>query len=269
MSDSPAIDQITLRAADGTLSDGGSLESCFGAGPWLVVAPHDDDAVLGMGAAIAAARAAGIEVHIVAVTNGRMGWWEESDRATLVDTRAREMTASSEYLGVGAEQVHFLGFPDGALAGYQGCRPDEEGPSIGRKLVALMRRVRPATVFSCTGADLHPDHRITRAEVDMAICWAASRIWSEFGEPIEQPARWDYAVYCAFPTPPDAELLANAVAFDRKVDSMDAYQSQVVIAEMKQRLRDDGPYEYLQRATWQPFRPALYKDLFARSGSRA
>jgi hypothetical protein len=120
-------------------------------------------------------------------------------------------------------------------------------------------------VFCCTGADLHPDHRITRPEVDMAICWASSRIWAELGEPIAPPVRWDYAVYCAFPTPPDAEVQANAAAFERKVESMDAYASQAVIDEMKARLRADGPYEYFQRATWQPFRPSLYRALFAPS----
>ena len=42
--------------------------------PVLVVAPHRDDETLGAGGLIAAQRSRGIEVRVVAVTNGEMAY---------------------------------------------------------------------------------------------------------------------------------------------------------------------------------------------------
>lgn len=244
------------------------LAAGIGPGPWLVVAPHDDDAVLGLGATIAAATAAGIAVHVAVLTDGAMGYDRPEDAPALVATRAGELRAALGELGVPADAVHELGFADGQLQRERGCRPDAQGGGIGRKLVGVLRQVKPGAVFVCTPADLHPDHQAAAPETAMACCWAASPIWRELGAPITAPREWHYAVYCAFPTPPEIQVAVAPVAFAAKLRALRRFVSQPFIAAMVARLEADGPIEHLAAATWSPYRPALYRGLFS-NGSTA
>ena len=245
------------------------LAATFGSGPWLMVAPHDDDAVIGAGLAIAAGTAAGIEVHVAVVTNGRMGWDKPEDAEALVATRDAELEASLRAVGVPLERLHRLGFDDGSLNLQRGCRPDADGTGVGRALTRVMRAIRPGAIFCCTGEDLHPDHKITAEETAMAACWASGAIWAEFGEPIPQPQLWDYAVYCDFPAPPALQLRADQAALDAKVASMRCYESQPFIDDLIERLIEDGPYEYFAAKTWRPYRPGHYAGFFAEDAAAA
>ena len=42
-------------------------------GPWLVFAPHADDETYGMGGALLRAREAGIDTHVIVLTDGALG----------------------------------------------------------------------------------------------------------------------------------------------------------------------------------------------------
>ena len=111
-------------------------------GPYLIFSPHPDDAIIGMGGTMTLAAEAGIEMGVVAVTDGGRG----GDPSV----REREEIAAQKVVGVAPEQVHFLGLKDREL--YREPFPKEE-------ILALFHRYRPATVFSPTFLDLHPDHR--------------------------------------------------------------------------------------------------------------
>ncbi len=239
-------------------------------GPWLVVAPHDDDAVLGMGMGIASAVAAGIEVHIAVVSDGGMGYTNASDRAGIVARRRAEMIRSSALLGVPAERIHSLGFPDSDLPAWQGCRPQSDGSlsGIARALTAVLRRVRPTRVFGNTAADLHPDHRVVASELDVSCFHASGEIWLELGAPIALPRRFDYAVYTAFPTPPTVEIRGSAALFATKLESIACFASQPQINMLVERIRSLAPLEYLGEVTWRPYDPSRYAELFAPQAAR-
>ena len=239
-----------------------ALADVCGKGPWLVIAPHDDDTPLGMGGTIAAATAEHIAVHVCTLSDGSMGWWDPSEAADLITIRSDECQQALLALGVPLTHQHQLNLPDGRLQQYQGCRPDNDGPSLGRLLVRLMRRIRPQSVWVCTEADLHPDHRLAAHEVSMACCWASSAIWHELGKPIQAPLLWHYAVYCAFPQPPTLQIALSESCFQDKMSSLRRFNSQPFISDMISRLEADGPYEYFQQAQWKPYRPADYHQLF-------
>lgn len=240
------------------------LTATLGAGPWLVIAPHDDDAQIGMGMTIHAAVQAGIEVHIAIVTDGRMGWDDPAGRDALIATRAAEMEQASLAVGVPRERLHCLGFADGSLHLHQGCRMEGAGESggMGRVLTRVLREIRPGAVFCATEADLHPDHRYTATETAMALAWASGAIWRELGEPITSPRLWHYAVYCDFPTVPDVQVRGDMANHQAKLDAMAAFVSQPFINDLVERLRVDGPVEYLAEQTVTPYRPAHYASLF-------
>lgn len=239
------------------------LRSAFGPGPWVVVAPHDDDAAIGMGLTIRAATRQGIEVHIVVATNGALGYVQPSECEGLVETRARELAESCRVVGVPAQRVHSLGFPDGSLAAHQGCRGPDEPATFAQRLVSLLRAVRPGSVFVCTPGDVHPDHTIAATQTDIACVWASGRIWLERGEPLPLAQRFHYACYAPFEGDPDLEVQGEAALLEAKIESMRCFRSQGVIEPIIERLRQEGPYEYFKRARTLGYSPSAYRSLFA------
>jgi LmbE family N-acetylglucosaminyl deacetylase len=83
----------------------------------VVVAPHPDDEVLGAGGLLQCMQHLGVELAIVAVTDGEGS--HPAAHAVGVDiasTRAQESAVALDRLGCGSATVTRLGFPDGAVA---------------------------------------------------------------------------------------------------------------------------------------------------------
>jgi LmbE family N-acetylglucosaminyl deacetylase len=119
----------------------------------LAVGAHPDDIEFGCGATLAKWAAAGCAIFLLVCTDGSKGTWDpDQDPAELVATRRAEQRAAARALGA-ADDVTFLGWPDGELEG--GIRQRFE-------IAAWIRRRRPDVVL---GHDpwkryrLHPDHR--------------------------------------------------------------------------------------------------------------
>jgi LmbE family N-acetylglucosaminyl deacetylase len=256
------MSNVTVRLRGEAGVEESSLEAAFGAGPWLVVVPHDDDLVLGMGLTVAAASSS-VEIHVTVATDGAMGYSYPEQQAELVRVRQQELDRATATLGVAADRLHRLGYPDGALASHQGCRPPGDRPGLGQRLAGLMRSIRPTAVFCCAPSDYHPDHRTASSETDIASFWASGSIWLELGAPIPVPVRWNYAVYCAFDAPPEAEVRGNTSQLERKLSALGCFKSQGSIEPLVNELREAGPVEYFRRATRSPYRPADYQALFA------
>jgi LmbE family N-acetylglucosaminyl deacetylase len=250
---------VRLREKEGV--EQSPPEAALGPGPWLVVVPHDDDLVLGMGLTVAAV-STDIEVHVAVATDGAMGYSYPEQQGELVRVRTLELDRATATLGIAPSRVHRLGFPDGALASHQGCRPPGDRPGLGQRLAGLMRTIRPGAVFCCAPSDYHPDHRTASSETDIAGFWASGAIWLELGPPIPMPARWNYAVYCAFDAPPDAEVRGTTALLERKLSALGCFKSQGSIEPLVSELREAGPVEYLRRATRSPYRPSEYRALF-------
>jgi LmbE family N-acetylglucosaminyl deacetylase len=233
-------------------------------GPLLVIAPHDDDAVLGCGLGIQAAQQAGMEVHLAVVTDGRMGYVEPAGREALVAIRAAELERSSAILGIPAAHIHRLEFPDGATGRWAGCHETPAGPrGISRSLCAVLRQVAPLAVCCPTPADLHPDHRVTCAETEIACFHAQAAIWAELGAPVALPQLFHYACYCPFDRQPSLRLVAEAAEEERRQAAIAAFASQPgLIAALCARLRAAGPIEILAHRPWPAYDPAIYNPLF-------
>jgi LmbE family N-acetylglucosaminyl deacetylase len=239
-----------------------TLSAALGAGPWLLLAPHDDDFILGAGLAVAAALVQGIDVHVAVATDGSLGYVRPEEQGGLVATRERELSAAAAQLGLPAPNLHRLNFPDGSLIAHQGCRGADQPDSLGQRLVTLLRALRPSSVFVCTPEDVHPDHRVCASECEIACVWAASQIWLERGAPIAEPQRFHYAVYAAFMGAPDVQVAADPAALELKLGALRCFESQGVIEPMIERLRQAGPYEYFQHARSLRYEPEQYAELF-------
>lgn len=256
------LDRILLRDDAGRVRRVPALADALSAGPWLCVAPHDDDVALGMGLTVAAAAAAGIAVHLGVVSDGGMGYPRPEDQERIAATRHAELIASAARLGIPAARVHELGLPDGELASLRGVhrRRDGRHAGVGRALAGLLRRVRPAVVFGPNPADVHPDHQAVAADLDIACFWAASAIWLELGGPIALPVRWDYAVYAPFPADPHLRVEGTAAGRAAKAAAFAAFASQQYVAD---QIATAAPVEHLRRVTWTAYRSSQYDALFA------
>jgi len=237
----------------------------LGPGPWVIVSPHDDDAILGAGATLAAARAEGIDVHVVVVTDGRMGWNDPREKEHLVSVREGELRRAFGMLGIRDSALHLLNFADGSLHLERGCRPDERGAGVGRALTRVFRATLARAVFCCTHADIHPDHRVTAEETEIAATWASGAIWQELGAPLGDVKQWAYAVYCEFPQAPEVQVITDPVHHRAKINALRCFESQPFINSMTARLEEDGPVEYFANVGLPPYRPKRYATLFTNT----
>jgi LmbE family N-acetylglucosaminyl deacetylase len=94
----------------------------------LILAPHCDDETLGSGGLILAAQQAGLQVRVVIATNGdgfyfatardfRKIYPHSQDYIRMGEMRQRESLAALAVLGVRADQVTFLSYPDRGTPG--------------------------------------------------------------------------------------------------------------------------------------------------------
>ena len=132
----------------------------------VVVAPHPDDEVLGVGGCLAVWAAEGTEVAVVAVTDGE-GSHPHSPTLTpaaLADRRATERRAALATLGIEAA-VDRLRLPDGAVA----------ADDVAGGVAAVLR---PGdTVIAPVAGDGHPDHDATATGAGTAAERAGVGCW--------------------------------------------------------------------------------------------
>lgn len=126
----------------------------------VVVAPHPDDETLGVGGLLAAWAGAGVEVVVVAVTDGE-GSHPGSPTlgpAELARRRVDERSAALAALGLPGATVVRCGLPDGEVA----ARVDDLA-------VTLVGLLRPGDLcLAPIAGDGHPDHDATAAAAGRA-----------------------------------------------------------------------------------------------------
>jgi bacillithiol biosynthesis deacetylase BshB1 len=122
----------------------------------LIIAPHPDDAELGMGGTIALMLSRGLRVGILDLTDG------EPTPLGSIETRARETAAATAILGVPWREN--LGLPNRRLRATLSARA---------LLAGAIRRTRPRWLFAPHWVDAHPDHL---AATRLAV---AARFWAK------------------------------------------------------------------------------------------
>jgi LmbE family N-acetylglucosaminyl deacetylase len=157
-------------------------------GPVLVIAPHNDDEVLGAAGAIQRHLQQGDRVAVVLLTNGdgqyRSPFQSRAQAIQFGYRRQEETRQALRLLGVVEENIYFLGYPDRGLAQLWNHHWDCQhlytssqtganrspyansftpqaphcGMSLVRDLQAVLERERPATIYLPHPNDTHPDH---------------------------------------------------------------------------------------------------------------
>ena len=121
----------------------------------LVVAPHPDDAELGMGGTIVRMLGDGLTVGVLDLTDG-----EPTPRGS-VEIRGRESAAATAVLGLSWREQ--LGLPNRRLRATLKARA---------ALATVIRRERPRWIFAPYWVDAHPDHVAATRLTEAARFWA-------------------------------------------------------------------------------------------------
>ncbi len=197
----------------------------------LIIAPHPDDAELGMGGAIVKMLAGGLKVGVLDLTSG-----EPTPHGSLA-TRVAETAAATEILALPWREN--LGLPNRSL------EPTLENRA---KLAEVFRRVRPKWLFAPFWIDAHPDHTAATKLVDDARFWSKLTKCDLAGEPWHPMRIYNYhCVHLKMAVQP-AFVLDISNEWETKLAAISVYQSQFIAGRpttpptFLDQLRDEAAY---------------------------
>ena len=178
---------------------------------YLVIAPHPDDAELGVGGTILLLKGQGSTVGVLDLTNG------EPTPHGSPEIRQRETDAASAVLGL--DWRGNLGLPNRALVADLEAR---------HRLAAVLRQVRPRYLFAPYWDDAHPDHVAASALVDAARFWAKLTKTDLPGEP-HFPKRIIYYFTVHLRLHPRPSFVLDITPhIDAKMQAIACYRSQFI-----------------------------------------
>lgn len=211
---------------------------------FLVIAPHPDDAELGMGGTIIKMVEAGMRVGILDLTSG-----EPTPHGSEA-LRAAETAAATKILQV--QWRGNAGLPNRRL------EPTLEARAI---IAGFIRQLRPRWLFAPYWEDAHPDHAAATQLIEAARFWAKLSKTDLPGQP-HHPERlyYYYCIHLRLAVQPSF-IVDISDQWDAKLASIIAYESQFITGRdpapptMIDRFRDDAAYwgRLINRRYGEPF----------------
>ncbi len=177
----------------------------------LVVAPHPDDAEIGMSGAILKMKAGGLSVGVLDLTDG------EPTPLGSLEIRARETAAATEILGLDWREN--LGLPNRSL---------EPTLDARAKLAGVFRQVRPRWLFAPYWIDAHPDHLAATQLIEAARFWSKLSKTDLPGEPHYPERIFYYYCFHLRQIVPPAFVLDVSDYWPQKQAAIESYRSQFV-----------------------------------------
>ncbi len=178
---------------------------------YLVIAPHPDDAELGMGGTMALLLAQGARVGVLDLTDG------EPTPHGSPEIRRAETEAATAVLGLSWRGN--LGLVNRRL---------EADLASRARLAGALRQLRPRYLFAPYWEDSHPDHVAASALVDAARFWAKLTRSDLPGEP-HFPRRIFYYFAIHLRIHPRPSFVMDVSShIDTKMRALACYRSQLI-----------------------------------------
>ncbi len=209
----------------------------------LVSSPHDDDAILGAGYAIQAARDAGAEVWVMIFCRGDAGYSTVEEKPDIEARRVRETDECYARLGIPADHIVRLGFPDFSAMGYWGWRRADGQFGDMPRVLRFLREKRVTRVLIPNHYHEHIDHLAAHWMTSWDVPQAGDAALVDIGEPFPVRSTLEYSVWADL-DPEDAltrgrpsDLRANRIllagedAEKAVIRAVSAYSSQERIIE--------------------------------------
>ncbi|HMO13527.1 MAG TPA: bacillithiol biosynthesis deacetylase BshB1 [Pirellulaceae bacterium] len=177
----------------------------------LVIAPHPDDAELGMGGSIVKMLQGGWNVGILDLTDG-----EPTPFGTR-ELRTAETAKASQHLGLRWREN--LGLPNRSLQHTLEARA---------KLAEVIRRTQPNWLFAPFWEDAHPDHVAATELIEAARFWAKLTKTDMSGEPWHPQRIFHYYCIHLRQIAQPAFIVDISQEWPKKLAAIAAYESQFV-----------------------------------------
>jgi LmbE family N-acetylglucosaminyl deacetylase len=132
-------------------------------GNTIIIAPHPDDETLATGGFIAAQTSMGLDVKVIAVTDGENAYLDSTDLGRI---RRVEQEKALRTLGVRSSDVIRLEFPDCDVADYSNDLVERLLPFISEE----------THVIAPWPGDFHPDHEACGKAAERAVEIAGGKL---------------------------------------------------------------------------------------------
>jgi bacillithiol biosynthesis deacetylase BshB1 len=178
---------------------------------YLVIAPHPDDAELGLGGTILLLKEQGCSVGVLDLTDG------EPTPHGSPEVRQQETAAATRVLGL--DWRGNLALPNRLLQ-----------PSLHARglLAGVLRELRPRVLFAPYWEDAHPDHVAASRLADDARFWAKLTKTELPGQP-HYPRRVYYYLSVHLRQYVKPSFVVDVTPFhDRKLEAIRCYHSQFI-----------------------------------------
>jgi bacillithiol biosynthesis deacetylase BshB1 len=178
---------------------------------YLVVAPHPDDAELGVGGTISVLLSEGARVGILDLTSG------EPTPHGSPEIRRKETDAATAVLGLSWRGN--LGLPNRSLEATLAARA---------RLASAFRLLRPRILFSPYWEDSHPDHVAASSLVDAARFWSKLSKTDMPGQPHFPQRIINYFTVHLRIHPPTSAVIDITASIEKKLQAIACYHSQFI-----------------------------------------
>ncbi len=195
----------------------------------LILAPHPDDEVLGCGGALMLHLKNNDPVKVLVLTNGEKGDFlrKYADRKEYISLREKESLKAAKIMGLSADRISFLGYPDQKLRHYF--------DRAKKELLKAIKEISPKIIYAPAPRDPHTDHLFC---YKLAL-WGARKIRDP-----KSPIRiMGYEIHS--PAPVNCYVDISSVA-DKKFKAMSAFKSQNKVFDYAKGIRGLNEYRALK-----------------------
>lgn len=224
-----------------------------------VMSPHDDDAIIGAGYAMLAAKEAGADVYVVIFCRGDAGYSTVAEKKTIEKVRKKETFDCYERLGIPRDHILRMDFGDFSAFGNIGWTKADGKPGDMPRILRFFREKKVTRVMVPNHHREHIDHTAAHIMSSFNVPQAGDAALVDYGTPHVVKSTLEYSVWADL-SPTDAmvngrqvNLRANRVLkvsgeVEAKIaNAIEAYVSQEeiirgLVASRAERKTKDGSY---------------------------
>ena len=203
-----------------------------------VMSPHDDDAIIGAGYAMLAAKDAGADVYVVIFCRGDAGYSTVEEKATIEAVREKETVECYKRIGIPEDHILRLDFPDFSAFCNIGWEKADGTPGDMPRILRFLRDKKVTRVMVPNHHREHIDHTAAHIMSSFDVPQAGDAALVDHGTPHAVISVLEYSVWAdldpqdALVSGRDATLRANRILsvsadVEEKIDDgLCAYVSQ-------------------------------------------